>query len=75
MTVPVFLNDRCLTVEAGLSVGVVLGQADPAWADAIASGRVVISDGRGIALAPSTIVTAGMIVRALVSARRPEAGC
>lgn len=75
MTVPVFVNDRCLTVGSGLSVGEVLGLADPAWAAAMTTGTIVISDGRGITLAPATIVTAGMIVRVVVSARRPEAGC
>jgi hypothetical protein len=72
MTVPVFVNDRRLTVEPGLSVGDLLGRADPAWREALAAGRAAVTDGRGIALNPATPATAGMIVRVVISARRAE---
>ncbi|MFN0179933.1 MAG: hypothetical protein ACKVZ0_14130 [Gemmatimonadales bacterium] len=72
MTVPVFVNERRLTVEAGLSVGEVLGRADPAWLEALAGGRAAVTDGRGIPLDLATPAAVGMIVRVAISARRAE---
>lgn len=70
MTLPVFLNDRHLTAAPTDTVADLLGQDDPAWTEALASGRALVTDGRGLPLDPATPVSAGMIVRAVISARR-----
>jgi len=68
--VPVFINDKSLTVESGIPARDAVARADPAWREALDSGRATLTDGRGIPLDPGTPLTAGAIVRLVVSARR-----
>ncbi|MGE0440414.1 MAG: hypothetical protein AB7S39_07960 [Gemmatimonadales bacterium] len=71
MTIPVFLNDRCLMVAPGTTAVEAVRQEDAALADAVAAGTANLTDGRGIALAPESPLGAGAILRAARSARRP----
>lgn len=70
-SVPVFVNDRCLYVEPGTSVRVVVILADDSFADDLASGRAYVTDGRGIECDLETTVAAGMVLRVVRTARRP----
>lgn len=72
MTVPIFINDRCLTVSPDLSIRAVLLAADPAWIDALDLGKANLTDGRGIALDPEQPARAGAIIRIALSARRAD---
>jgi adenosine deaminase len=70
MTIPVFVNDRRIAVEAGASVREALRVADAGWLDALDDGRARLTDGRGIALDPASPATAGSIIRIVRSAQR-----
>jgi adenosine deaminase len=70
MTVPVFINDRRLTVDPGTSVREALRLADPSWIEALERGAAKLTDGRGLALDPAEPATAGSIIRIVLSAQR-----
>ena len=74
MTIPVFVNDRRLTVEPGTTLGEAAAQADPALGAALAESRAYLTDGRGIACDPAGAATAGAIIRVVLSARRRAEG-
>jgi adenosine deaminase len=71
MTIPVFVNDRRLTVPPGTRAGDVAAQADPAFRSALAGGQAYLTDGRGIRLDAETPVSAGTILKVIITARRP----
>jgi hypothetical protein len=71
-TIPVFVNDRLIEISPGATAAAVVEQADPELAQALRSGRAHLTDGRGIAFPPETVVTAGAILRVIVSARAPR---
>lgn len=70
MTIPVFVNDRCLYVEPGTTVRVAVILADGSFGDDLASGRASVTDARGLACALEMQVTSGTILRVIRSARR-----
>ncbi|MBM4188850.1 MAG: hypothetical protein FJ206_16215 [Gemmatimonadetes bacterium] len=70
MTVPVFVNDRRVSAAATDTVLDLLAREDASWPEAISAGRALVTDGRGLPLDPAAAVSAGMIVRAVRSARR-----
>ncbi|HEU4698990.1 MAG TPA: hypothetical protein VFS40_07415 [Gemmatimonadales bacterium] len=72
--IPVFVNDRAVTVPAGAAARAAVRASDPALAErfeaGLAEGRAQLTDGRGIALDPAAPLAAGAIVRVVISARR-----
>ena len=73
--IPVFINDRLVSVEPGVAAAVAVAAANAEWGSALAEGRAYVTDGRGIRLDPASPLTAGAILRVIVSARQsaPEA--
>lgn len=72
--IPVFVNERAVTVPAGTDARAAVRALDPALAErleaGLASGAAHVTDGRGIALDPAAPLAPGAIVRVVVSARR-----
>ena len=68
----VFVNDRPVRVGLGATALDAVTALDSALGEQLAAGAAQLSDGRGIALPPSTTVFAGAILRCGVSARRPR---
>jgi hypothetical protein len=68
--IPVFVNDRPIRVPAGSEATAAVAQLDQGLADAIATGRAYLTDGRGIDLDPRTRLEPGAIIRVVVSSRR-----
>ena len=71
--IPVFINDRMMSVEPGVSAGQAVAAANDEWAAALAEGRAYITDGRGIRLEAASPLGAGAILRVVVSARQAGA--
>ncbi len=71
MTMPVFVNDRCITVSSGATAEAAAILADPTWAGPLGDGRAHLTDGRGIRIDGSALVSAGSILRVVKTARRP----
>ncbi len=71
MTIPVFVNDRRLTVSRGTTAGAAAALADPTLAETLGEGRAHLTDGRGIRIDAAAVVGAGAIIRVVKSARRP----
>lgn len=65
-----FVNDRAVTLTPGATALDAVRAFDPALAERVATGEGHLTDGRGIALAPTAPVGPGTIIRAIVSARR-----
>jgi hypothetical protein len=68
----VYVNERPVNLPRGADLHAAVAAADPALAEAVASGRAHVTDGRGIRLGPDAQLSAGAILRVVVSARRPE---
>lgn len=68
--IPVFINERLVTVEAGGTAADAVTAADPDWGRALREGRAYLTDGRGIRLESDVMVGAGTILRVIVSARQ-----
>ena len=71
-TVPVFINERALTVAAGATIRDAVALADPALASDLGLAMVTLTDGRGLPLDPAAPVAAGSIIRAIRRAGRPH---
>ena len=69
-TIRCFVNDVGVVVAPGATAVDAVRAFDPVLADRIAAGDGHLTDGRGVALAPSTLLGPGAIIRAVVSARR-----
>ena len=67
---PVFVNDRRLEVPRGTTAAIAAALFDPAFAARPNAAAPVISDARGLPVAPDTVLTTGTILRVAVSARR-----
>jgi hypothetical protein len=65
-----FVNDRPVDLPAGATATDAVRAFDPALVARVAAGEAFLTDGRGIALEPGTVLAAGAIIRAAVSARR-----
>lgn len=70
--VPVFVNDRCTWVPAGVPVSDAVDQVDGVLAEALRGGSARITDARGILLPADAVTHSGLIVRVSVSARQPK---
>ncbi len=68
--IPVFINDRLVSVEPGVAAGIAVAAASAEWGSALAEGRAYLTDGRGIRLDPDSPLGAGAIIRVIVSARQ-----
>jgi hypothetical protein len=65
-----FVNDRPVDLPAGATAADAVRAFDPELADRVVAGEAFLTDGRGIALEGGTVLAAGAILRAAVSARR-----
>lgn len=70
MTIPVFVNDVSLFVPPGTTAGEAASQADPRYIPSAAAGRAYLTDGRGIRRDPAEALTAGDILRVIVTTPR-----
>lgn len=66
--VRVFVNERGVTVPAGVSALEAVRHLFPDDAEGIAAGRLRLTDSRGLPIAPDVTVTGGAIFR-VVAAR------
>lgn len=67
----VFVNQRRVLVPHGATAGVAAAQA--ADVDGLDPGRtLLITDARGLPVAPETVLAPGTILRVTASARRPD---
>jgi hypothetical protein len=66
----VFVNATPLEVEPGTDVEGAVRAHDATLGAKLASGAAYATDGRGIELPPNAALSAGAIVRVVVSARR-----
>lgn len=72
--IPVFVNDRMVSVEAGMPAAQAAAAAGADVAAALAEGRAYLTDGRGIRVDAEQPVHAGAILRVIVSARQADPG-
>lgn len=68
-TIPIFINDRCLRVAPGTTLGEALAAHEPAFLTDLLGGQLHLTDGRAIVVDPDLVPSAGMIFRARRSAR------
>jgi len=69
-TLIAFVNERPVRVPPSATSHDVVRALDPSLADALSAGRGYLTDGRGIRIALDAPVTAGAILRIVVSARQ-----
>jgi hypothetical protein len=72
-SIRVYVNERAVDVAPGAAATDAVRALDPTLADAVAAGLALLTDGRGIALAPDTPLVPGSILRAARRARRAPA--
>jgi hypothetical protein len=70
----IFVNATPLEVDPGTDVEGAVRAHDPELGAKLAAGTAYATDGRGIELALSSPLSAGSIVRVVVSARRGGVG-
>jgi hypothetical protein len=71
---PVFVNEIPVRVPSGGTALQAVAAVDQNLADRLGAGEAYVTDGRGIRLAPEDVLSAGAILRVIVSARRaPDA--
>lgn len=71
---PVFVNEQPVSVRPGGTALQAVAALDQALAERVAARGAYVTDGRGIRLAPEDVLSAGAIIRVIVSARRePDA--
>ncbi len=71
---PVFVNEQPVQVVAGGTALQAVAALDGDLAERLGAGKAYVTDGRGIRLAPEDVLSAGAILRVIVSARRaPDA--
>ena len=71
-TIRVFVNAGAVNIPAGADVEAAVRAFDPELERQIAGGTAYVTDGRGIRVSPASSVSAGAILRVVVSARRSE---
>ena len=74
MPVRVFVNERPLEVPLGTTARDAVCTSDEDLARRLDDGSAYLTDGRGIRLAPETPLTAGSILRVVVTARQRSEG-
>ncbi len=72
MTIPVFVNDRRVTVAPGTTAEGAAIAADPNLTETLGDGRAYLTDGRGIRMELNTLIGPGAIIRVVRSARRTD---
>ena len=75
-TLIAFVNERPVRVPPSATSHDAVRALDPSLADAVSAGLGYLTDGRGIRISPEAPVTAGAILRVVVSlrqARGPDA--
>lgn len=70
MMMTVFVNERPVRLPEGVPAHQAVAEHDPALAARLADGTAYLTDARGLDLDPAAPLTAGDIVRVVVSARR-----
>lgn len=73
-TLPVFVNERLVVVNAGATALDAVRVADPALAARVEAAEANLTDGRAVPLPPEAAIAAGAIIRVVVSARRRDSG-
>lgn len=68
----IFINDRPFDAGEGADVQTAVGAANPDLASRLADGSAYVTDGRGIRLPLDSRLSAGSILRVVVSARRQD---
>ena len=68
----IFINDRPIDAGEGATVLSALASIDPGLVAQVREGAAYVTDGRGIRLEPEAALSAGSILRVIVSARRQE---
>ncbi|HKH82295.1 MAG TPA: hypothetical protein VKA25_01290 [Gemmatimonadales bacterium] len=71
-TIRVFVNAAPLDLPAGSRVSAAILALDPELAQQVSAGSAYVTDGRGIQIAGDSPLTAGAILRVIVSARRSQ---
>jgi hypothetical protein len=69
----VYVNEQAVDVAPGAAATDAVRALDPALGDEVAAGAALLTDGRGVALAPETPLEPGSILRAARRARRAPA--
>ena len=65
-----FVNERALSLTPGATVREAVAAFDPVLADRVARAEAIVTDARGIRVAPEQVLTGGAILR-VISARTP----
>jgi hypothetical protein len=68
----IFINDRPIDADEGATVLSAVASADPELADQVREGAAYVTDARGIRMESDASLSAGSILRVVVSARRQE---
>jgi hypothetical protein len=71
--IPVFVNERAVTVPVGATAREAIAAFDPGLAARGEGGAGRVTDGRGLPVALDAPLEAGAILRVAGSARRPAA--
>jgi hypothetical protein len=69
-TIRVYLNQRAVDLPAGTLVADAIRLGDPQLTESLTSGKVKVTDGRGLELPLDDPLTNGAILRIIVSSRR-----
>ena len=68
-TLPVFLNERLVTMPAGATVADLVASHAPELAADVAAGRAMVTDARGLGVDTAAPLAAGSVLRVFRSAR------
>lgn len=69
-TIRVFVNARPVDIPAGADVVAAVRAFDPALDRQIAGGSAYVTDGRGVQISLASPLSAGAILRVIISSRR-----
>ena len=68
----IFINDRPFDADDGADVQSVVLAGNPELAGRLADGSAYVTDGRGIRIPPDSLLSAGAILRVVLSSRRSD---
>lgn len=71
-TLPIFINGSTVHAPAGTTLGQVLAVSEPELFATLMDGTGQVTDARGLAVDPESLVHAGAIYRIFRSSRRDE---
>ena len=69
-TIPVFVNERRFDLPRGATAAAAAALFDPTFAARPDAAAPVITDARGLPVAPDAVLATGTILRVAMSARR-----